>query len=292
MLAWLWVFLAIIVGIVLLDVVLRLFLDGSTDVEVVEGNRHDVLIVYLPGILARGDTSSQELIDTWQRYGDVMLVSYKGNRFKSNRIAEDVALAITSQGNIYEKIVFIGSSMGGKLAQNVYIRMNLLDRPKCMLIAIDAPTCRADFQPPLDKISLGAWVWWAGPISNLFSKLYFNTTFVEPKEENIEDGVDRERLAAVVKEAKSFPLSWSMDQNRFIMRDNVSHIDSLKALSVVYVRSTRDHDTVRPEAFNHWSTATTIIQRVEVDSTHVGYNERPETWRRAFVEDIFPNLDL
>jgi hypothetical protein len=166
-LAWLWVFLAIIVGIVLLDVVLRLFLDGSTDVEVVEGNRHDVLIVYLPGILARGDTSSQELIDTWQRYGDVMLVSYKGNRFKSNRIAEDVALAITSQGNIYEKIVFIGSSMGGKLAQNVYIRMNLLDRPKCMLIAIDAPTCRADFQPPLDIVDGAARI--VDPIINGFN---------------------------------------------------------------------------------------------------------------------------
>lgn len=239
--------------------------------------------------------SSREVVGEWRQYGDVLLISYDGHRFEPMQIVSDVARDIErhvdSEG--YSRVVFIGSSMGGLMSYDTYqLLENRRYGVEYSIIAIDAPTKRLDLQSPLDMISLGSRVWWAGAISNLFSKLYFNATFVAPKDENIEDSVDRERLAETVKSAKSYQLSWAMDQNRFIIGHGGLEPGSLVGVEVLYVRSTRDNDTVRPRAFESWKRAAGgSLGLVKVDSTHVGYNERPEAWRQVFRLDILPTLN-
>ena len=143
------------------------------------------LFVYFPGILSDGRESSSEIIRTWQANGDVLIDSYAGDRFNAKEITGQTADYLRSVSSGYRQIVFIGSSMGGLVAYDVYQLLKDRISSTMRFILIDAPTGRGDLQSPLDVISLGSRVWWAGRISNLFSRLYFNLTFVEPKDENM-----------------------------------------------------------------------------------------------------------
>ena len=271
------------------DVAGRQLLDGSTSFSRVESTTSDsrVLFVHLPGILT--SRTPAETVSFWSEYGDVLLVGYTGSRFDGSATSEEVAHEITARlsRDDYDTIVFIGSSMGGLVAYDTYARLDP-SSADYRFILIDAPTRRADLQSPLDTISLGSYLWWAGPISNPFSSLYFDATFVEPKEENIEPGVNRDQLADYVAHAKSHPLSWAMDQNRYIIGHKPIEPGSLSGVRVLYMRSIRDTDTVRQQAFDVWDAATGgTAEYLEVDSTHVGYVERPETWREAFENAVW-----
>lgn len=266
----------------------RQLLNGSTEFVFLKSTTSSsrVLFVHLPGILA--SRTSSGVVSVWRQYGDVVLVEYEGDRFNGTVTARMVANALSEGLDLrrYEAVVFIGSSMGGLVAYDTY---NYLpkDLADFRFIVVDAPTGRADLQPPLDVISLGSYAWWAGPISNPLSSLYFKATFVTPREENIEAGVDRAKLAKSVAEQMSHPVSWSMDQNRYIVGHPTVVEGSLQDVRFVYVRSTRDHDTTRAEAFDVWNAATNgEALRLEVDSTHVGYAERPEAWAEGFHRAI------
>ncbi len=293
---WIIALLLFVLGIGFLDASTRQLLTGTASFRLAQsiGTNGNTLFVYFPGILASGESSIKDQLPTLREHGDVMMVSYNGMRFEADVIVEQTVARLSDdvQRVGYDKVVLIGSSMGGLVAYDTYRQIKQEDLAvSYSMILIDAPTGRGDLQSPLNIISLGSLGWWAGPISNLFSKTYFNATFVEPKGVNIEDGVDRKRLARQVEESKSFPLSWAMDQNRFILRHGAPAPDSLKDARVIYVRSMRDDDTVRPEAFDPWNDASGgKAVRLEVDSTHVGYAERPFTWNRALRSKILPAL--
>lgn len=289
--------LLLLLGVGLLDAGGRQFLSGTARFDFVQSRvtATKTLFVYFPGILVDGVTSSRELVSVWKQHRDVLLVSYDGRRFDASQIAKESAAKINSLIKTagYEHIVFIGSSMGGLVSYDTIQQAAGFKSVDVSLVLIDAPTKRSDLQSPLDKISLGSKIWWAGPISNLVSKPYFNATFVAPKEGNIEEGVDRDRLNQIVEQSKSYPLSWSMDQNRYLISHGEPDPGSLRNIRTVYVRSTRDNDTTRPRAFNPWNDAAGgNAVRILVDSTHVGFNERPETWRWAFQGQIIPALGL
>lgn len=279
--------LVALVTVLVMDAIGRLFLKDKTEYEIVDSESsipdRRYLFVYYPGILADGRSSSSELIGTWDDYGSAMLVSYKGERFIAGNTVETVVSGINFHADEYDEVVFIGSSMGGLLSYDT--ASALLDEGTSLdmsFVLVDAPTKRADLQSPLDKLSLLA-TFTGGPITNLFSRPYFDATFVAPKEDNIEPNVNRDQLARKVDEAKSFPLSTNNDWVRYILGHGEMEQDRFKGFKAVYVRSTRDHDTVRPEAFDSWQQVFgDELKYVEVDSTHVGYNERPETWRQAF----------
>lgn len=286
----------VLVGVVVLmafDILGRLVLHGEPSyTHRLNGKNTGNLFVYFPGILSDGVESSESLVEAWLGRGDVLIVSYHGKRFIPNVIVANTIAWLLKSGQHYTKVVFIGASMGGLLAYDTYGALgNELTPYTSEFILIDAPTSRGDLQSPLDIISLGSKIWWAGPISNLFSSLYFRLTFVKPKEENIEPGVDREKLAKHVALCMSFPLSWSMDQTRFIISHPPVTERSLAGVHVIYVRSTRDNDTVRQEAYDKWNAACRHkAVEVQVDSTHVGFSERPSTWWEAFMDTILPKV--
>lgn len=290
-LKWVLVVLLALLMLLPIDALGRaLFLRDKTRLDFIEYSKTEdsrVLFVYYPGILADGVKSSLKVSPVWAQSGDVLQVSYDGTKFSPNKVTKKVANWIGDHKGDYDTVVFIGSSMGGLLS---YDTVPLIENQVAdvRFILVDAPTKRSDFQAPLDKLSLGTWAWWAGPISNLLiSKLYFKATFRGPAEENIEQEVDREELALRVKEAQSFPISTHNDWIRYIIGHEPLITGSLKGYPAIYLRSTRDHDTVRPEAYDVWAQAFGgELARMEVDSTHVGYNERPETWQVAFMEAI------
>jgi hypothetical protein len=297
-----WVFgvclitIGIMVGYLIIDAGARLFLSSkATRFDLVAGTSNSrVLFVYLPGILADGPHQSKELLPVLTQYGDVLQVSYMGQRFDGTRVVADLEHELRTQvnGYGYRTVVFIGASMGALVAYDTFQKVRTLP-VTWKFVVMDAPTGRRDLQPPLDKLILAMNVWYPGPIANLLHRPIMNMMAVPPKEENIEQQVDRAELAKRVQEAKSFSPSFLADEDRFILNHSPLKKNSLEGKTIVYVRSTRDNDTVRPRAFNTWKqVAAGGTIRLEVDSTHVGFNERPETWRQAFANDIIPALGL
>lgn len=296
-----WVLFVVLVpaGVLCFDAVGRLLLSSGAKFDLVRADNSNshVLFVYFPGVLADG-SSADPLLPVLRNHGNVLRVSYSGQRFQGDIVAErsaaEIARQIRQRG--ITRVVLLGSSVGGLVAYDTYRRLQatsaLSASARVDFVVMDAPTRRAELQSPLDTLALGSRLWWAGPISNLFSRPYFNAVFKAPKAENLELGVDQDQLAQSVERAKSFPLSWSMDQNRFIISHGPIALGSLvTAGRVLYVRSMRDDDTVRPEAFDSWNKAANgTAVRVEVDSTHVGFAERPETWRKAFRLKVLPLL--
>jgi len=286
------IFVVAIVLLFALDAALRLRLNSDVSVSIETGSANNgTLIVYLPGILSGGRASSVDLIDVWRRHSDrVMLVEYGDNRFDGEFCARAVSDAIKRQAadTPFRRIVFIASSMGGLLADDVIRQLKLDDSVSTELILLDAPTSASDLQafngliarvaPPILRMFA------PGPISNQLNLVGW--LFVPPKDENVEPGVNRAELARRVKAAGSYRLSFWHDQLVYITSHGAPKADSLEGRvdRLVYVRSTRDHDTVRPEAYKTWASTTRIATRKEVDSTHVGFAERPKTWQQAFEE--------
>lgn len=244
------------------------------------------LVVYLQGVLAKADGSSAEVRPVWLEHGDVLMVDWTGDRFKGDEVAQSVADVILDKTDNYDEFVFIGSSMGGLLSYDTALLLKDAQPDiKMKFVLIDAPAGRSDFQPGLRWPSYAANVT-GGPLINRFSRLYFDKTFVNPKEENIEPRVNREVLAERVEEAKtSFSLSMNNDWVRYIAGHDKLVAGSLAEYPVVLIRSHRDTDTVNERFILSWlpvfgSGATVLV----LDTTHVGYNERPETWRAGFNE--------
>ncbi|MEP7205127.1 MAG: hypothetical protein ABI716_02960, partial [Candidatus Saccharibacteria bacterium] len=134
------------------DAFLRRGLESRPTLKIVESSRPTqakTLIVYLPGILASAKDSSVDLIDVWRRFGDVVLVEYGDNRFDGARVVSEVVAELRrlqSGTTRYEQIVFIGSSMGGLLADDVILQMGSDNSVLVDLLLIDAPTSAADLQ--------------------------------------------------------------------------------------------------------------------------------------------------
>lgn len=288
-------FLAVItlpvsVPLLLFESLLRRRLKADVRIDIEPGHAKNVLIVYLPGILAGARASSVDLIEIWrQRAENIMLVEYGDDRFDGCATAKNTFeaiqyhLSVNRFGESYERIIFIGSSMGGLLAYDIIQHIKQYDiRVSKDLILLDTPTSLDDFQPPNDKTAPLLRFLPFGPILNKFNLV--SLMFVPPKEQNIEEGVDRKELSRRVDEGKSFRVSFWRDELMYIMDHGIPIKDSLEGLvdRLVYVRSKRDVDTVRPEAFDKWFATTKIASWFEVDSTHVGFAERPKTWQRAF----------
>lgn len=250
-----------------------------------EDIHRDTLVVYFPGILTDGESSSVDVLPVWLQTGDVMLVSYEGDAFDGEAIIRQTVDKIARTAPQYKHIIFIGASMGGLLAYSTMVESRtLLSAIKYRLILIDAPTGWKDLQPGLQVPAPLAWLWWAGPFGNLASKLYYGATYVKPKPENIEPGVDQHALDEYIEGNMSHPVSWGMDENRFLMRHPQITRGSLDGVRVDFVRSTRDTDTVRKTFVQSWLRKMSVddYHMHDVDSTHVGLRERPKVWQELF----------
>jgi len=254
----------LVLSSLIIDAVLRRGLTVDTHINIErEFTNTRVLIVYLPGILSSARSSCIDLIDLWRRYGDVMLVEYGDERFNGSVCVHTVAETVRRQNleKSYRRIVFIGASMGGLLAYDVIRQLVLANIDSIDLIVLDAPTSNDDFHGSKRLLA---------PLLRI---LFFGQLW------------NRLNLVAKISvQLKAFKLSFWRDQLVYIMSHGAPKSGSLKGLvnRLVYVRSTRDHDTVRPETSLVWLATTPIATVLEVDSTHVGFAESPMIWREAF----------
>ncbi len=221
----------------------------------------NTLIVYLPGILANADMISPRVLKTWAEHGEVWGANYIPPRFLPDRIVYEVSNWISERlekDDSAQRLILIGSSMGGLLAYGIHQRVadHLLMKNTvfCDVMVIDAPTGREDLQRPLNLSAPVVRILPFGPIWNHLSGLIMKFLFIPPKEGEIDSDVDPVWLAEQVEGARSFPLSFWRDQIMYILNHGVPTPGSVSWYSrMVYVRSTEDTDTVRPSAVRVWS---------------------------------------
>ncbi len=255
--------------------------------------RNNTLIVYLPGILASADMIPPRILSVWAKYGEVWGVNYALPRFLPILSAYEVASAIKKlfdKDDAMQNVVLIGSSMGALLANDV---LQILSRKEgfnaddVKLVLIDAPTERQDLHRPLDLTApLVRWLPF-GPIWSHLSRPIMKLLFIPPKEGEIDADVDRDWLAQQVDGARSFPLSFWRDQIMYILDHGALEPDSIGS-RLVYIRSSEDNDTVRPEAVLKWINASDDsmkrTQCLAEGAKHAAFAQNPAAYEEAFPE--------
>lgn len=251
------------------------------------------MVVYLPGILASSTMMPERLIKVFAEFGEVWGVNYLSPRFRSERIVNVVTrwlVACCQKDRRINRIIFVGSSMGGLLAYDIHkgLAANpLMKNVRFGLMPIDAPTGAEDLQSPLDRLApLVRWLPF-GPIWNNLSGPFMKLLFIPPKEGEIDPDVDRDWLAQQVEGARSFPLSFWRDQIMYILNHGAPEPDSIGS-RLVYIRSTEDNDTVRPEAVLKWFEASDSWRKrsqcLAEDAKHAAYAQNPGAYEKVLPE--------
>lgn len=268
--------------------------------------RYSTLIVYLPGILADADMISPRVLKAWAKRGEVWGANYIPPRFRPDLIVEEIADWVLSRcqmdGSVHN-VVFIGSSMGGLLADDVLKSMQLhahkykvvrhgVVSPHLMLV--DAPTGRKDLQGLLSFFVLAVKILPFGPLWNHVSWLLMRFFLVPgPKEKETDKDVNPDWLADQVAAARSFPLSFWRDQIMYIIGHGAPEPGSINC-PIIYIGSTDDREVVRPDASRAWFRAGRpgFFGRLYAKGAkHAAYSQNPSAYEKVFA-DAFDYLRL
>lgn len=258
-------------------------------VQLSNSGAKEVLVVYLPGVSANPTMVPETLINTWSKAGRVWGVHYTSPRFRPEMVSFFIAswiLRSCKHNTEVRRVVLIGSSMGGLLAYDVQQQLRL-DNVDIDLILVDAPTGPEDLHFPGNiGISLMRLLPF-GPIWNKLHGPIMKRLFVQPMEDEIDKGVNREWLDEYVRQGRTCPPSRWRDQAMYILNHEAPKADSIDA-SFIYIRSTKDDDTVRPEAADKWRQAVSSksprsFMLDAEGAKHAAYAQNPHAY-----EEVFP----
>lgn len=253
------------------------------------------LLVYLPGTLADGVDSIAEIEDTFKKpFSRVMRVSYGLWRYLPAEIIGGIVRNIGARGRYYDKLTFVGSSMGG--LSTIQVIEGLREEygwqsSDIKVIFVDTPPSPAYFAEPGRTTSrILRWVY-AGPLLSLLVDPIMALVTVPPKDENIERQLDAEEVKRTAKARMAkFHFSAICDQQRYLMTAPARlNWSALKGIHVVYMACRLNNETVvQPDAAIEFERLTrpyvASFAEAPVDSTHCGYLERPLTWEEAFTK--------
>lgn len=279
---------------------LRFTAKADVDFRYVPGSGR-TLFVHMPGLMGDGLTQILNIMDTFTDHGDVLTVHYDG-RFGKSATKFDwcEAVSLTAREIVaaslqrrYDAFVFIGTSMGGKLAfiTAQYLRAVGIHTKA---ILVDAPLGRRDFQFPLNIASPALKFLPYIPVLNWFyvipllERLVIKGMFVKPpKEDQIEPSLtahERACLDATVVEARKTKMPFHRDEVLAILHPLEDETSPWGLKDVVYVRSKDDNDTVRDEAYDSWMDLIggQFYRRRLPNAEHCSYGQKPSRYRRVF----------
>lgn len=260
---------------------------------------NNTLIVYLPGILASADMISPRVLNKWTERGEVWGANYTLPRFMPDRIAREVSTWILNrceQDTSVHNVVFIGSSMGGLLANDVLQLLRQHEHRHRIvskkLLLVDAPTERKDLQRQLYLTAPLMRLLPFGPLWNHLSGPIMKLLFIPPKKGEIDSDVDLKWLTQQVEAACSFPLSFWRDQIMYIIDHGALEANSIDC-PVLYIRSTKDDDTVSESAISSWFQAAAGRRELLMayGAKHVAYAQNPSKYEEVFPQ-AFKVLEL
>ncbi len=280
----------------------------------VPGN--DTTIYWIPGILSRGLESIMPVGNTIAGYGTVYVANFPGPFFQPEEAARRIAVHAGSQIHAGKKVVFIGSSLGGRLipdvlrnlstSPDIYVNQRGM-RERLHTLMVDAPVGASTFAyvprylGPAAKLAS-----YALRPSERANRGYGATVMSQltkelPKDENIivpdsGEAIMRmcgaplgpdsyrecvKRTAAANLSGHEFTLYAS--QLRWMLQTPVN-FDAMGLVAYPgYVACTGDNVTVRqPLARDTWKRRVPEMELDEVESAHCAYLEAYPLWASMF----------
>ena len=255
------------------------------------------LFVHLPGLMGDGVTQIENIRDVFAKRGDLLAVHYDGEYGKSatafdqSEVVKVVAHAIAAANKVkqYSAIIFIGTSMGGKLAfATAQSLKHVSIRTKVVLV--DAPLGVCDLRPPLNMAPVLRVLPFI-PVLNLFLFAPLMKVMVQPPKatETDEDltAHERDSLDESVAEARKTTTPFWRDQVLSIVKPLDRDDESpWGPKDVVYLWSKGDNDTVREQARDSWSELLGFeVRRLQLSrAKHCAYGQNPSRYRLAFPQ--------
>jgi pimeloyl-ACP methyl ester carboxylesterase len=262
---WQWAIYVLLLVVVLheFDSGFRVTLRGNVTVKQLEGKRnHDILIVYLPGLLADGEWSARMLTDAWRDFGDVWLADPAGDRFEYDLLTSKLAGML--EADTHRHVVIIGSSLG---ADNALDIMSSLSRHKRVntlfdLLAICTPSAGVgSIKQPFKLISGLAFAMRFGPATNATWGPFFTKGITG-------------------KQPRTFAMTYYVDQVNYVRSQPDPDPKLLTRFRSVLYLQAGDDELVSKSAASAWVPARNVIV---VDGVkHVSYEDNPEEWNAAF----------
>lgn len=289
---------AALIGVAHLDAAIASY-DSGVSFELEAQNDHypsdeSHLIVYLPGILADGHQSSRPMVATWLQYGDVLSVSYTGQRFDADEVVEQIVGYITT--DTHASYTLIGSSMGGLLAVDVIDGLRAADESDKVrstdLIIVDAPSGSRDMLGGGNVVAPVLRLLPAGRLANWLLTPLMQAMLAPPKHEDMQPGLDSQ---VVVEQAvammRQFPYSVWRDQLAYMASHRPPQAADFASISQVdYLQCDLRNVTVsQPQAAQTWQAAASWMTVWQVDSPHTAYSELPDLWNQVFHQILGGN---
>lgn len=290
-------FLYFVLAMVLLlfiDTMLRSRLSATTRFDMLSSTeRASNLIVYLPGILADGITSSDPMRRTWQNYADVLCVSYGTERFDGEAQAKVIANMLLKElrENKREKLVLMLSSMGGILGLDIWNQIH--DDPsipsRVEMVVVDgiqgSENMLGGGNIAAPVVSLLPF----GPIYNALLGPVFRKLQVPPKDPDIQEDLDKDKVKKEAMAAMApYKISVWRDQLTYMSGHNDLYPRQFRGISRVYYLMCTDHnETVKqPNEMRKWQNSIKAagieFDLIKVPTPHCAYAQQPRIWNAKF----------
>lgn len=273
------VVLVIPIAILGIDWVLRKGLpDEPTLTQYPGSNNSKELFVLLPGAQVSGTPLFVQLRLPLQQRGDVLVVDYNPLKFNANTV---VTHTLERMSLAYEKITFIGASMGGLVAYDCAQELHRRgDTREISFILLDTPTGTDDLAMGRAARIVGHFPF--GPFSNLFTRPVWEFGFIPSKIEDIHPR-DIGQLEMLWNSYRTYPLSGYVDQLKYM----TSHpsLQPVPEFRVVFIQSTRD-EVVEVQAYANWQRVFNDTPLLLVDSTHISFLDEPDRYEAAITQAL------
>lgn len=253
----------IVVALVEIGVFCRFELKGDVKFDYTQGKDLERLFVFLPGLLAGGVENSDVFYPTMVENGCVLQVSPVGARFREKEIVKLTKEWLKRYHKRHRphnfEVVFVGSSLGGDLAYDIYVKLprRWRRRGRFSFVVIDSPVGRQDLQQPARMLSR---------VVGLMRPFTFPLGWIK---------------------VNGFSLTYWADQIYYLSNHQPLKGLSLQDCTVVFVKSIHDK-LVSYRSIDSWMKAAGYgMYQAEAFSTHAGYHEVPYEWKGLF-EIIMP----
>jgi hypothetical protein len=247
----------------------------------------DTAFVYFTGTQSSGVAHSALLRDLWSTHRDVIVVEYNPKRFDGPTIVQSIYDKLRSWG--YCKVILDGASLGAMLVTDLIDYDRAHGNNFEFAVMIEDGVSSADDLVQGSQAKAVARIWRAGPVSNLFTHLFWKAGFNPPPRNTLGTGVDDFLLRQHYHASSTYPLSGWTGELRYIVGHRAYRSGEYAGIPVVIMRShpqgeQSDNDgVVKSAAADKWQDIFQGGKIIEVNgSTHIAFVEFPDLWRDSF----------
>ncbi len=258
----------------------------------------DVVIVHLPGVMSDGLNCLSAVRDRIMTRGSLLEVAYWGETFSSAIYARSIVRKIEEITSTDQCIVLVGSSMGGLNALDVAKSLKEAGYESLGIVFNDTPPGSSYLKPPNKFLSKLVVFLPFGVACNTLLGPILRKLLVPPRDENIEDGLDKEVVKReALKNLAKWPLSINRDQLLYIHLRRPTGADFgrvFKGMAYIMGAPARNETVQQPEAKDRFmdivhegiSDGSTKMEVFIVDTPHCAYAESPSRSAAALLEAI------